>query len=105
MRRISLLCVTCAAAMMVAGGCASMSGTLKGGLIGGGGGTAVGAGIGALAGGGKGAAIGAGVGLALGATAGALIGRKMEKQKAELAAIEGAEVETVTDTNGLDAIR
>lgn len=34
--------------MMVAGGCASMSGTLKGGLIGGGGGTAVGAGIGAL---------------------------------------------------------
>ena len=49
MRRISLLCVTCAAAMMVAGGCASMSGTLKGGLIGGGGGTAVGAGIGALA--------------------------------------------------------
>ena len=46
MRRISLLCVTCAAAMMVAGGCASMSGTLKGGLIGGGGGTAVGAGIG-----------------------------------------------------------
>ncbi len=65
-----------------------MSGTLKGGLIGGGGGTAVGAGIGALAGGGKGAAIGAGVGLALGATAGALIGRKMEKQKAELAAID-----------------
>ena len=105
MRRISLLCVTCAAAMMVAGGCASMSGTLKGGLIGGGGGTDVGAGIGALAGGGKGAAIGAGVGLALGATAGALIGRKMEKQKAELAAIEGAEVETVTDTNGLDAIK
>ena len=97
MRRISLLCVTCAAAMMVAGGCASMSGTLKGGLIGGGGGTAVGAGIGALAGGGKGAAIGAGVGLALGG--------KMEKQKAELAAIEGAEVETVTDTNGLDAIK
>ena len=29
----------------------------------------------------------------------------MEKQKAELAAIEGAEVETVTDTNGLDAIK
>ena len=58
-----------------------------------------------MAGGGKGAAIGAGVGLALGATAGALIGRKMEKQKAELAAIEGAEVETVTDTNGLDAIK
>lgn len=105
MRRISLLCVTCAAAMLVVSGCASMSGTLKGGLIGGGGGTAVGAGIGALAGGGKGAAIGAGVGLALGATAGALIGRKMEKQKAELAAIEGAEVETVTDTNGLDAIK
>ena len=97
MRRISLLCVTCAAAMMVAGGCASMSGTLKGGLIGGGGGTAVGAGIGALAGGGKGAAIADGK---------EFIDRAvMEKQKAELAAIEGAEVETVTDTNGLDAIK
>ncbi len=105
MKRFSLLCVACATTMLVAGGCASMSGTLKGGLIGGGGGTAVGAGIGALAGGGKGAAIGAAVGAAIGGTAGALIGRKMDKQKAELAAIEGAEVETVTDTNGLDAIK
>lgn len=58
-----------------------------------------------MAGGGKGAAIGAAVGAAIGGTAGALIGRKMDKQKAELAAIEGAEVETVTDTNGLDAIK
>jgi len=105
MKRISLLCVACATAMLVASGCASMSRTLKGGLIGTGGGTAVGAGIGALAGGGKGAAIGAAVGAAVGATAGALIGRKMDKQKAELAAIEGADVETVTDTNGLDALK
>ena len=112
MRRISLLCVTCAAAMMVAGGCASMSGTLKGGLIGGGGGTAVGAGIGALAGGGNDiddttSPIEAGLGwITKFADGKEFIDRAvMEKQKAELAAIEGAEVETVTDTNGLDAIK
>ncbi len=78
---------------------------LKGGAIGGAGGGAVGAGIGALAGGGKGAAIGAGIGVAVGATAGALIGRKMDKQKEELAKIEDVQVETVTDNNGLDAIK
>lgn len=105
MKKISIVCAACATALMTAGGCASMSGTLKGGLIGAGGGTAVGAGIGAIAGGGKGAAIGAAVGAAVGTTAGALIGRKMDKQKAELAAIEGASVETVTDANGLDAIK
>lgn len=78
---------------------------LKGGAIGGAGGGAVGAGIGALAGGGKGAAIGAGIGVAVGATAGALIGRKMDKQKEELAKIEDVQVETVTDNNGLEAIK
>lgn len=99
------MCVAFATAMMTISSCSTMSDTLKGGLIGGGSGTALGAGIGALAGGGKGAAIGAAVGAAVGGTAGALIGRKMDKQKAELAAIEGAEVETVTDTNGLEAIK
>lgn len=86
-------------------GCASMSNTGKGAVIGAGGGAALGAGIGALAGKGKGAAIGAAVGAAVGSGTGALIGRRMDKQKKELEAIEGAKVETVQDVNNLQAIK
>ena len=86
-------------------GCASMSNTGKGAMIGGGSGAALGAGIGALAGKGKGAAIGAAVGAAVGSGTGALIGRRMDKQKKELEAIEGAKVETVKDVNDLQAIK
>lgn len=86
-------------------GCASMSNTGKGAAIGAGGGAALGAGIGALAGKGKGAAIGAAVGAAVGSGTGALIGRRMDKQKKELEAIEGAKVETVQDANNLQAIK
>ena len=96
----------CAALMM--SGCAAfnnMSTTGKGATIGGGGGAAVGAGIGALAGGGKGAAIGTVVGAGVGAGVGALIGKRMDKQKAELEQIEGAQVETVTDENNYQAIK
>ena len=86
-------------------GCASMSNTGKGAAIGAGGGAALGAGIGALAGKGKGAAIGAAVGAAVGSGTGALIGRRMDKQKKELEAIEGAKVESVKDVNNLEAIK
>lgn len=86
-------------------GCASMNNTGKGAIIGGGSGAALGAGIGALAGKGKGAAIGAAVGAAVGSGTGALIGRRMDKQKKELEAIEGAKVETVQDANNLQAIK
>ncbi len=96
----TLLCVA-----ILFNGCASMSNTAKGGIIGGASGAAVGAGIGALAGKGKGAVIGAAVGTAVGTTAGILIGKKMDKQKAELEKIEGAKVETVTDANDLQAIK
>ena len=41
----------------------------------------------------------------MGAGTGALIGKKMDKQKKELEAIEGAKVETVTDANDLQAIK
>lgn len=61
--------------------------------------------IGALIGKGKGAAIGAAVGAAVGTGAGALIGKKMDKQKAELEKIQNAQVSTVTDQNGLQAIK
>lgn len=96
-----------AATLISFSACSSMTNTGKGALIGGGGGGAVGAGIGALIGGGKGAGIGAAIGSAVGAGAGALIGHKMDKQKAELQKQleDAAKVETVTDANGLQAIR
>lgn len=84
-----------------------MNNTGKGALIGGGGGTALGAGLGALIGGGKGAAIGAAIGAGVGAGAGALIGKKMDKQQQELQEqlAQQAQVEQVTDQNGLQAIK
>ena len=86
---------------LVFGGCGSMNNTAKGGVIGGGSGAALGAIIGGIAGKGKGAAIGT----AVGGTAGALIGRKMDKKAAEAAKIEGAQVEQITDNNGLAAVK
>lgn len=94
-----LLCVT-----LVFGGC-NMNNTAKGGVIGGGGGAALGAIIGSIAGKGKGAAIGAAVGAAVGTTAGVLIGKKMDKAKKQAEAIQGAQVESVTDANGLQAVK
>lgn len=85
--------------------CGSLNKTSSGALIGAGGGAALGAGIGALIGGGKGAAIGAAVGTVAGGTAGTLIGKKMDKQAKELAQIQGAQVDTVTDQNNLTAIK
>lgn len=101
--KLGIVAVAAASIMMVS--CSSMSNTGKGALYGGGGGALLGAGIGALAGGGKGAAIGAAVGAGVGAGAGALIGKRMDKQKAELERIENAKVESVTDQNGLSAIK
>ena len=85
-------------------GC-DLTNTQKGAAIGAGGGAAAGAGIGAIFGKGKGAAIGAAIGTVVGGVAGTLIGKKMDKQAKELAAINGAQVDTVTDTNGLKAIK
>ena len=90
---------------LILSGCASMNHTTKGGLLGGGGGAALGAVVGGIIGKGKGAAIGAGIGAAVGAGAGVLIGKKMDKAAAEAAAIEGAQVEQVTDQNGLQAVK
>lgn len=104
--RISVIAVALATLLMT--GCSAfqnMSSTGKGATIGGGGGAAAGAGIGALAGGGKGAVIGTLVGAGVGAGVGALIGKRMDKQKAQLEKIEGAQVETVVDDNNLQAIK
>lgn len=89
---------------LILSGC-GMSNTAKGGLIGGGGGAALGALVGGLAGKGKGAAIGAAVGAAVGTGAGVLIGKKMDKAAQQAQQIEGAEVEQVTDNNGLQAVK
>lgn len=93
--------------LLLSAGCNSMTNMGKGALIGGGGGAGLGAGIGALIGGGKGAGIGTAIGAAVGAGAGTLIGRKMDKQKQELERqlADKAAVETVTDQNGLEAIK
>lgn len=92
------------------GGCSSnqwatQNNKTKGGVLGGSGGALLGAGIGALAGGGKGAAIGAAIGAGVGTGAGILVGKKMDKQQTELEQIEGAQVESVTDVNNLQAIK
>ena len=101
MKKIASLLV-CAALVL---GC-GMSNMGKGSLIGSGAGAVLGAGIGYLIGGdGQGAAIGAAVGTAVGAGTGAIIGNKMDKKAEELAALENAQVETVTDVNGLKAIK
>lgn len=83
-----------------------MNQTGKGSLIGGGSGAVLGAVAGALIGNdAKSAAIGAAIGTAIGGGAGALIGNRMDKKAEELAALQGAQVETVTDINGLEAIK
>jgi outer membrane protein OmpA-like peptidoglycan-associated protein len=79
-----------------------MSKTGQGALIGAGGGAGLGAIVGALAGN---TAIGAAIGTAVGAGAGAIIGKKMDKAKKEAEAIQNAQVEEVTDANGLDAVK
>lgn len=103
MKHLKIYAVSLSAIMLMSG--CNMNNTAKGGLIGGGSGAALGALIGGLAGKGKGAAIGAGIGTAVGATAGILIGKKMDKAKAEAEQIENAQVESVTDANGLQAVK
>lgn len=90
---------------MVFQGCGTMSKAGQGTLIGTGAGAAVGAGIGALIGNGKGAAVGAVLGSAVGAGTGAIIGKKMDTKAKELASLENAQIDTVTDKNGLTGIK
>ena len=94
MKSIKIMSCILAAGMLFTS--CNMSNTGKGALIGGGSGAAVGAGLGAIFGKGKGAAIGA---------AGALIGKKMDKAAEQAKQVEGAQVEQVTDNNGLQAVK
>ena len=100
----TITALMCAA--IILSGCGNVSNTAKGTAIGGEAGLAVGAIVGALAGkDGKSTAIGAAIGTAVGAGVGAIIGNKMDKKAAEMAALEGAQVEIVKDANDLDAIK
>ena len=74
--------------------------TQKGAGIGAGGGALLGGIIGAIAGN---TAVGVAVGGAVGA--GAIIGNKMDKAKKQAEQVQNAQVETVKDTNGLDAVK
>lgn len=76
--------------------------TQKGAGIGAGGGALLGGIIGAIAGN---TAVGVAVGGAVGAGAGAIIGKKMDKAKQQAQQVQNAQVETVKDTNGLDAVK
>ncbi len=92
-------------ALMILAGC-NMNNTTKGALIGGGSGAAVGALVGNLIGhNAGGTAIGAAVGAAVGTGAGVLIGKKMDKAKAAAEKVDNAQVESVTDNNGLEAVK
>ena len=108
MKRTKLTALVLCATLILSG-CASMNNTTKVGLIGGGSGTALGGIIGNMVSGksdkGKGTAIGAGIGAVVGTVAGVLIGKKMDKAAAQAAAIEGAQVEQVTDNMGLQAVK
>jgi len=74
----------------------------KGTTIGAVGGAVLGAVVGKLAGN---TAVGAAIGTAVGAGTGALIGKHMDKVKAQAEAVKNAQVESVTDANGLQAVK
>jgi len=80
-------------------GCSNLA---KGTAIGAGGGAVLGAVVGKIAGN---TAVGAAIGTAVGAGAGALIGAKMDKAKKQAEAVQNAQVESVTDANGLQAVK
>ena len=81
---------------------AGCNNTQKGAAIGAGGGAVLGAIVGKLAGN---TAVGAAVGAAVGTGAGAIIGKKMDKAKAQAEAVKNAQVQQVTDINGLPALK
>ena len=98
MKKIKVFSFVLCLALVVAG----CNNTQKGAAIGTGGGALLGAIVGKIAGN---TAVGAAIGGAVGAGAGALIGKKMDKAKAEAEAAQNAQVVSVTDANGLQAVK
>lgn len=98
MKKIKFFSIGLCFALVLAG----CNNTQKGAAIGAGGGAVLGAIVGKLAGN---TAVGAAVGAAVGTGAGAIIGKKMDKAKAEAEAVKNAQVQQVTDINGLAALK
>ncbi|WP_027455540.1 OmpA family protein [Xylanibacter brevis] len=98
MKKMKVVILTLCAGMVMAG-CNNLA---KGTAIGAAGGAVLGAVVGKIAGN---TAVGAAVGTAVGAGTGALIGKHMDKVKAQAEAVKNAQVESVTDANGLQAVK
>ena len=98
MKKFKVVILTLCAGMVMAG-CNNLA---KGTAIGAAGGAVLGAVVGKMAGN---TAVGAAVGTAVGAGTGALIGRHMDKVKAQAEAVKNAQVESVTDANGLQDVK
>ena len=93
----AMVITLCACIVMM--GCNNLA---KGTAIGAAGGALLGAVVGKVAGN---TAVGAAVGTAVGAGAGALIGKHMDKVKAQAQAVQNAQVQTITDANGLEGVK
>ena len=98
MKNLKVIAVALCAGMVMAG-CNNLA---KGTAIGAGAGAVLGAVVGKIAGN---TAVGAAVGGAVGAGTGALIGKHMDKVKAQAEAVQNAQVESVEDANGLQAVK
>ena len=99
--KLKAFTMTLCAALLLSS-CGSWKNTGWGAGIGTAAGAAIGLGIGHLAGN---KAVGTAVGAAVGATAGTLIGRKMDKAAEAAKQVEGAQVQEITDVNGLPAVK
>ncbi len=99
--KLKALSLTLCAALMLSS-CGSWKNTGYGAAIGTAAGAAIGLGISHLAGN---KAVGTAVGAAVGAGAGTLIGRKMDKAAEAAKKVEGAQVQEITDVNGLPAVK
>ena len=98
MKKMKAIILTLCAGMVMMG-CNNLG---KGTAIGAAGGALLGAVVGKLAGN---TAVGAAVGTAVGAGTGALIGKHMDKVKAQAEAVQNAQVEQITDANGLQGVK
>ena len=98
MKKMKVMILTLCAGIVMAG-CNNLA---KGTAIGAAGGAVLGAIVGKVAGN---TAVGAAVGTAVGAGTGALIGKHMDKVKAQAQAVQNAQVESVMDANGLQAVK
>lgn len=98
MKKIKVMTLALCLGMVMAG----CNNTQKGAAIGTGGGALLGAIVGKLAGN---TTVGAAVGAAVGAGTGAIIGNHMDKVKKQAEAVKNAQVQGVTDANGLQAVK